>query len=165
MGNPTNSGTTYRSTGFIIIKWSVVVLTILNILSSIWVGIYMNNKVEKVKRRADGIHLDIYRSVDPDIKKNAEVWKGVIISVLVITDMICLMGIFGALKEHYCLSMVFGVLMLTYAIFAAGVDYLRGSISSWLVSFLTGITACIFGHKIRVELIHPTIYSTPVDSP
>ena len=51
MGNMTVSET-YWSTGFIIIKWSFVILIILNVLSSIWVGIYMNNAVEKAKREA-----------------------------------------------------------------------------------------------------------------
>ncbi len=164
MGNMTVSET-YRSTGFIIIKWTFVILIILNILSSIWVGIYMNNAVEKAKREADTRHMDPFRNTDKDMKKSAAVWEGVIIAVLVIVDLMCVLGLFGAIKESYCISMVFGILMLSYSVFAAGVDYTRGSISSWLVSFLTGVIACVFGHKLRVEVIHPTLYSSPVESP
>jgi len=124
----------------------------------------MNNTVEKVQRIANERHLDPFRNIDQDMKKNAEIWKGVLIAVLVIVDLTCVLGIYGTITDNYCVSMVFGILMLSYAILAAGSDYTRGSVSSWLVSFITGVTACIFCHKIRVEVIHPTMYSSPVES-
>ena len=162
MGGQQDPQTTYRSTTFKVVKWCVVALVVLNVLSSIWVGIFMTNKISSLKSMSEKRFIDPGRHIDRDYLRRAEVWRGVIITVLVLTDIASIVGIFGAIRENYCLTMVFGVLMLTYAIFSAASDFTRGSISAWLVSFTAGIMSCMFGHKIRVEVIHPTIYSTPV---
>ena len=161
MGEQQDLQMTYRSTTYLIVKWVLILLIVANILSSIWVGIHMNNAIERIKSKSERNYLDPFRNNDRNLNNKIEVWKGVIITLLVLTDIACLVGIFGAFKEHYCLVMVFGVVMLVYSVFSAASDYTRSSISSWAVSFSTGIVACLFGHKIRVEVIHPTIYSVP----
>lgn len=163
MGGQQDLAETYRSPTFKIIKWTVVLLIVANILSSIWVGIYMTNRISSLNSMHRRRQLDPFRNIDGDYLRKAEVWRGMIITVLVLSDIASCVGIFGAIRENYCMTMVFGVLMLSYAIFSAASDYTRGSISAWLVSFAAGIMACMFGHKIRVEVIHPTIYSTPVN--
>jgi hypothetical protein len=151
----------YRSLSFTLIKWILVSFALFNILSSIWVGIYLEKAVNQAAEEiadADGNYTNGDRS------KSAKIWKGFIIAILVIIDLVNLMGIFGALKEHYFLVMVYGVLLMTYAIFAAGVDYTRGSISSWLIPFMAAILAFVFAHKIRVEIAQPTVYTSPANA-
>jgi len=99
-----------------------------------------------------------------DRKKKTKIWKGFIIAILVIIDLVNLLGLFGAFKEHYYLTMVYGVLLMGYAIFCAGVDYTRGSISSWMVPFLVAVLAFVFAHKIRVEVVQPTVYTSPANA-
>ncbi len=151
----------YRSLSFTLIKWILVSFALLNILSSIWVGIYLEKAVDQAIDEiadADGHYSQGDRS------KSAKIWKGFIIAILVIIDLVNLIGLFGAFKEHYFLVMVYGVLLMTYAIFAAGVDYTRGSISSWLIPFLAAILAFVFAHKIRVEIFQPTVYTSPANA-
>lgn len=155
---------TYTSVPFNIIKVSVVLLSVLNILSSIWVGIYLTAKVNQIKWEADNNRLDPFGGIDEYSKKMAEVWKGIIIAVLVVTDIISVLGIFGAVTNNYFVSMVYCILMFSYAVFAAAVDYIRGSVSSWLVPFITANMVSVFVHKIRVEIIQPTVYSQPAES-
>jgi hypothetical protein len=152
MGNPTNSETTYRSKTFNIIKWSLVGLIALNMLSSIWVGIYVINNIEEIKIESDGRRADSNSSEFQNIKKSPEIWKQIIIEVLVTNYLMCALGIFGVSKENFCISFGFGIIELIYSIFAFGNNYTRGCTSSYLIPFFTGITAFVFGCGTRFEI-------------
>lgn len=156
----------YRSTCYVIIKWTLVVLAVLNIANSVWVGIYMNNRIERFNTIMSERRPTKYeRYYNHNVKKNLEIWKGVIIAALVIADSTCILGIYGTIRENYCICMMFGIFMLGYAVFTAAVGHTRGSISAWLLSFITGLIACLFCHQIRIEIFHPLMYSLPVESP
>jgi hypothetical protein len=152
MGNPTNSETTYRSKTFNIIKWSLVELIVLNMLSSIWVVIYVINNIQGIKEESDGRRTDPNSSKFQNIKKSPEIWKQIIIAVLVTNYLMCALSIFGVSKEYFCISFGFGIIELIYSIFAFGNNYTRSCTSSYLIPFFTGITAFVFGRRIRVEI-------------
>lgn len=155
MGDPKDG---YRSSSFTLVKWILVVFSILNILSSVWVGIAMEKAVDQVLNKTPDVDPNFQEG---DSSEDAKIWKGFIIAILVITDLVNIIGLLGAIKEHYILTIVYGVILMTYAVFAAYVDYTRGSYSSWLVSFGVALLAFVYAHLIRVEILNPTVYSSP----
>lgn len=146
----------YRSFDFILIKWILISFAALNILNTIWVGIYLNIAAEKAAKE-----LPASRSIgDGDHRTTVKVWKGFAIAFLVIIDLANLLGIFAAFKENYNLTMIYGVLLMAFAVFSAVGDYTRDSYSSWIVPFAVALLAFGFAHKIRVDQSPTTVYTS-----
>ncbi|XP_054166958.1 uncharacterized protein LOC128964393 [Oppia nitens] len=162
MSRPLTYTTSYRSLQFNIIKWILISFAILNILSSIWVGIY----VEMVVRRANHeLPNDDGHYGTGDYGQASKIWKGFIIAVLVVIDLANLVGIYGAYKENYRITLIYGVVVMAYAVFCAVSDYIRGSYSSWVVALSVALLAFLFTHKIRTEATQPVRYSSPSSDP
>ncbi len=159
MARPTNTRiNSNQNYVFKSIKWILILFAVLNILGSIWVGIYLENAVERAAYElpdADGGFSQ------GDRRTSAKIWKGFIIAILVITDILNLVGIFGVYREYYIFTMIYGVFLMSYAIFCAGIDYTRGSVSSYLLPFLVAILAFVFAHKIREGEEQQTVYKQP----
>lgn len=162
MARPTNMGiNSNQNYVFKSIKWILILFAVLNLLSSIWVGIYLEKAVDSA--------IDEIPDADGgfsqgDKRTSAKIWKGFIIAILVITDILNLIGIFVVYREHYIFTMIYGVFLMSYAIFCAGVYYTRGSVSSYLLPFLVGILAFVFAHKIREgeeQQTQKTVYKQP----
>ena len=151
------SANNYRTFDFVLIKWVLISFAVLNILSTIWVGIYLDKAVE---RAAKQLPDSMANFSDADHRTTAKVWKGFMIAFLVIIDIVNLIGIFGAYKEHYKLTMIYGVVLMAFAIISAVSDYTRDSYTSWIVPFAVAILAFVFAHKIRTEQIQTTVYSS-----
>lgn len=151
------SQTEYRSLTFNLIKWTLICFAIMNILSSIWVGIYLEISVKEAIDETPDVDGNYLYG---DRRTSAKVWKGFIIAFLVIIDLINLVAIVGTLKESYNIAMIYGMVLMAYSIFTAVNDYTRGSYSAWIVPFCVAVLAFAFAHKIRIEVKQPTVYTS-----
>ena len=136
-----------NSTGFYILKYLLLFFIVSNIVGSIWVGIYNKIKVEEAKR----LYPDDRWTGDGYYGRTAEIWEKLCITYLVLTNILCLMGIIGAIFENYCVLQIYGIISFASAIYGAGGGYIKGSVCSYLLPFIVGILSISLSHQIKIR--------------
>ena len=145
----TNSRPLTRS--FLITKYLLLFLIVINILSSIWVGIYNRQEVDRMKIK----YPDDRWTHDQGRGHSAQLWERLCITFLVFENIFNLIGLIGTLQENYCLALLYGVLMFLCALYGSGAKFVRGSVCSYLMPLIVGIIASLFAHQIRMENYDP----------
>ena len=142
-----NLNTKINSTGFYILKYLLLFFIVGNIVGNIWVGIYNKIKVEEAKR----LYPDDRWTGDAYHGRAAEIWEKLCIVYLVLTSILCLMGIIGAIFENYCVLQIYGIISFASAIYGAGGGYIKGSVCSYLLPFIVGILSISLSHQIKIR--------------
>jgi hypothetical protein len=136
---------------FIIVKYLLLFLIVLNILSTIWVGIYNKNSVDE----AEMLYPDDRHTGDKGEGSKAQLWEKLCITFLVFQNIANVMGIFGTLQENYCISIIYSIIMFGSSLYGSAAEYMRGSVCSYLMPFIVAVVALIFAHQIRMENYEP----------
>jgi len=136
---------------FTVVKYLLLFLIVLNILSTIWVGIYNKKAVDE----AENEFPDDRHTGDKREGSKAQVWEKWCITFLVFQNVANVMGIFGAIQENYCISIIYSIIMFGSALYGSAAEYMRGSVCSYLMPFIVGVVAVIFAHQIRMENYEP----------
>ena len=151
MGEFTTS-TRASNTSFVVTKYILLLFIVLNMFSSIWVGIYNKNKVDQMKIK----YPDDPYTGDKGRGHAAELWEKLCITFLVFENIFNLMGLVAALQEHYCLSIGYSVSMFICSLYGSAGKYIRGSVCSYLMPLLVAVVASFFAHQIRTQNYEPT---------
>jgi hypothetical protein len=87
----------------------------------------------------------------PGADKNTwKAWRAVNITYLVIQDIVALVGLFGAIKEHYCLTLSYGIAMTVLWFFNFSNRALaKNNVFNYLVAIGVIFSAFYFALKIR----------------
>jgi hypothetical protein len=136
---------------FTVVKYLLLFLIVLNILTTIWVGIYNKKAVDEAEWRFP----DDRHTGDKGEGSKAQVWEKWCITFLVFQNVANVMGIFGAIQENYCISIIYSIIMFGSALYGSGAEYMRGSVCSYLMPFIVAVVAVIFAHQIRMENYEP----------
>ena len=137
---------------FVITKYLLLLLIIMNILSTIWVGIYNKNAVDRMKAK----YPDDHWTGDEGRGHSAELWERLCITFLVFENIFNVMGLLSTLQENYCLSIIYSVLMFVSALYGSAAKFVRGSVCSFLMPLVVAVVASVFAHMIRMDNYEPT---------
>ncbi|XP_054165861.1 uncharacterized protein LOC128963384 [Oppia nitens] len=146
MGQYTSDTKTSNRT-FNVTKYVLILFIVLNIGSSIWVGIYNKMRVDHMRREFP----DDRWTGDYGKGHSAQLWEKLCITFLVFENIFNVMGIVGTLQENYCLSIMFSGVMFLSALYGSAGKFIRGSVCSYLMPLLVGIIAAVYAHQIRMQ--------------
>lgn len=97
-----------RSPKFLCLKWTLIVITSLSLIGSI---IIMATISSLAKVIVDSTAEQTSKLTDADKEALVSFLVAVVIAVCVITDIFIFIGLYGAIKEHYCSTMTFAIFM------------------------------------------------------
>ena len=144
------------------LKWILVSLSVLNILNTIWVGIYMEKAIENYKNNWMYEQTELRNYTNDDMERSNQIYRGLIIAFLVIMNLVNLMGIYACIKVNYLLVQIYAVLLMIQSLSCIGSYYMKGTVTGWLIPFIISVLAFIYCHFIRIYIMIPSIqYSNP----
>jgi len=126
-----------RTSCFLCLKYFIIAFTLIQLIGTIFICFQLDDYCKNIK----------FDFIEPE---NENAVRNSVITTLFIVDIFTIIGLFGAIKENYCLSMTYGIFMTVDAITTIGLSFRVPSYTfASVLTIIIVIISYTFAHQIR----------------
>nr|XP_027204433.1 uncharacterized protein LOC113798145 [Dermatophagoides pteronyssinus] len=123
-----------------------IMLLILNICLVIWTSIYMHFASIKIKL-GEPINGRLYSMTHIE----RHLWQAIVIAILSLNCLTTMVAIYATIRQKYWPIFITTILFFLIGGFGANSEFLRGSISAWLLPLFCGNFGIILTHQLAIN--------------